>query len=69
MENTEERQHTPVRLPMYNGYTVDFRLREFRSVEHDDIEFVPFRSELGERLLSEMLAKRLVPDDVITTLS
>ncbi|MEP7287451.1 MAG: hypothetical protein ABI947_16965 [Chloroflexota bacterium] len=41
-------------LPTFRGYTIDFRLREFRKVgaAHDlDIEFIPFESEQGDALL------------------
>lgn len=50
----------PVILPRFRGYTVDFRLREFRRVGHDlpyGIEFIPFDSPKGKRLLNAMRKK------------
>ena len=45
------------RLPSVEGYTIDERLREFRKVEWKGgdpaIEFVPFESEQGGRLLEK----------------
>jgi len=40
-------------LPTFNGYTVDVRLKEFRKARsnHGLLEFVPFNSPKGERLL------------------
>lgn len=40
-------------LPIFKGYTVDIRLKEFRKVPngHGYLEFVPFYSPKGERLL------------------
>lgn len=44
------------RLADFGGYTVDFRLREFRKVDHENarIDFVAFESTKGQRLLKEM---------------
>ena len=46
------------RLPSVDGYTIDERLREFRKVDwkrgEPSIEFVPFESELGGRLLRKV---------------
>jgi hypothetical protein len=52
-------------LQNYNGYTVDYRLRQFRMCPPDFgvIEFIDFRSEKGDAILSEMLEKGLVPYD------
>jgi len=48
-------------LPIFKGYTVDRRLKEFRMVvyhnEGPNIEFIPFDSPKGQQLLSEMEAK------------
>jgi len=48
-------------LPVFKGYSVDRRLKEFRRVRyHDegpDIEFVSFDSPQGQHLLSEMEAE------------
>jgi hypothetical protein len=41
------------RLPTFKGYTVDCRLREFRKVGERGIEFIPFDSVVGRRLLTE----------------
>ena len=44
-----------VALPTFKGYTIDFRLREFRKVEYPNpIEFIPFDSPEGRNLLKEM---------------
>ena len=41
-------------LPVFNGYTVDVRLKQFRKVNKDtSIEFIDFDSEKGKRLLAE----------------
>lgn len=46
---------SPRRLPEFNGYTVDFRLREFRKVEYGKrIEFISFESEKGMKLMQKM---------------
>lgn len=50
-------------LPTYKGYTVDYRLREFRKITEDDFEIVSFDDELGDQLLVEMLEQQLVPED------
>jgi hypothetical protein len=44
----------PQRLPRFHGYAVDVQLEEFRRVERKmplGIEFVPFDSSKGKRLL------------------
>lgn len=39
-------------LPIYKGYTVDERLREFRKAEFGkELEFIQFESEKGQELL------------------
>jgi len=41
-------------LPIFNGYTVDLRLQEFRKIEADKLpEFVPLLSDKGARLFYE----------------
>lgn len=46
---------SPVRLPEFEKYTVDFRLKEFRKVEYGkSIEFISFESKEGKRLLRKM---------------
>jgi hypothetical protein len=43
------------RLPTFQGYTIDVRLKEFRKVEWDRLpEFIAFESEAGRMILSEM---------------
>ncbi len=43
-------------LPIYKGYSVDFRLKEFRKVIFGKLpEFVPFESEKGGKLVTEFL--------------
>lgn len=49
-------------LPVFRGYTVDVKLKEFRRVKHRDnpeIEFIRFESEKGKKLLDELLAEEL----------
>ena len=42
-------------LPTFKGYTVDMRLREFRRAIPDvTLEFIPFNSPKGEKLLEEL---------------
>lgn len=42
-------------LPTFNGYTVDLRLKEFRRAIPDvTLDFIPFDSPKGERLLEEL---------------
>lgn len=66
-------------LPTYKGYTVDYRLKQFRFVHpHEgplpcgcglgEIEFIEFDSEKGDQLLSEMIHKGLVPDEILGSL-
>jgi hypothetical protein len=39
-------------LPVYKGYTIDFRLQELRKIEFGKLpEFIPFRSKKGQKLL------------------
>ena len=41
-------------LPVFKGYTVDLRLREFRKIEMDKLpEFIPLVSDKGTRLFNE----------------
>lgn len=42
-------------LPTFNGYTVDMRLKEFRRAIPDvTLEFIPFDSPDGQKLLAEL---------------
>lgn len=52
-------------LQTYQGYIVDYRLRQFRTqpLDHGVIQFIDFRSEEGDTLLCEMFSKGLVPED------
>jgi hypothetical protein len=46
---------SPRRLPEFKGYTIDFRLREFRKVVYGkSIQFIDFESEKGMKLLQKM---------------
>lgn len=48
-----------LRLPKFKGWTIDYRLRELRNVEHDKgIQFVAFDSSEGKRVLREMEANQ-----------
>ena len=42
-------------LPVFNGYTVDSRLMQFRKVTSNSIEFVNFETEEGDRLLGQYI--------------
>ncbi len=45
-------------LPTFKGYTVDFRLRQFRKAEYGKaLEFIDFDSEEGQRLLDGLEAE------------
>lgn len=46
-----------VHLPVFQGYTVDVRLKEFRKADPDQgLEFVSFESPKGEKLLERFIA-------------
>lgn len=46
---------SPYKLPEFNGYTVDFRLKEFRRVVYGkSIKFIAFESNEGKKLLQKM---------------
>ena len=38
-------------LPIFEGYTVDIRLKQFRKINKKGIIFLDFNSEKGEKLL------------------
>jgi len=42
-------------LPVFRGYTVDIRLKEFRKVEKTGFIIIPFDSEKGDELLAEFI--------------
>lgn len=59
------------KLPTFRGYTVDFRLREFRRAQvGKGIESIPFASPKGERLLAAIQRRSESDsgDDVFTQL-
>jgi hypothetical protein len=42
-------------LPTFKGYTVDMRLKEFRrAIPEVTLEFIPFDSPDGQKLLAEL---------------
>lgn len=46
-------------LPTFRGYTVDFRLRQFRKVVFGNMpEFIDFASDMGRKLLAAYRCKR-----------
>jgi hypothetical protein len=47
------------KLDVFKGYTVDFRLKEFRKMEYPKkIEFIAFQTPKGKRLLAQYIAKQ-----------
>ena len=42
---------TPKKLSTFMNYTIDFRLKQFRKVKNQKIEFIDFSSEKGEKIL------------------
>ncbi len=44
-----------LRLPEFEGYFVDVRLRQFRKVHKQTVEFIDFDSEKGEKILLRYL--------------
>jgi len=43
------------KLQVFKGYTVDYRLKEFRkAIPEKCLEFVAFESSKGKRLLAQM---------------
>lgn len=57
----------PKRLPMFNGYTVDERLREFRKIHFGELpEFISFDSKRGRTLLKKLQAQGFTtPEEII----
>ncbi len=41
-------------LQTFNGYTVDLRLQEFRNINRNPMQFIPFASPKGKRLLAQI---------------
>ncbi len=50
-----KKHYRPVKLPEFRGWTVDIRLKEFRRVTDDEIEFLSFRSYEGDLLLADYI--------------
>ena len=61
-------------LTVYKGYSIDYRLKQFRKVAFEkdgnpaDIEFLDFDTERGDLLLAEMIEKDLVPQEILADL-
>ena len=46
-------------LPVFKGFTVDIRLRQFRKMEYGKLpEFIPFDSPRGEDLIADIFRER-----------
>ena len=45
------------RLKKFRGYTVDLRLREFRNINRNPMQFIEFTSPKGKKLLAQMHEK------------
>ena len=39
------------KLPIFEGYTVDIRLKQFRKINKENIQFIDFDSIEGEKIL------------------
>jgi hypothetical protein len=51
-------------LQVYKGYTVDYRLQQFRYIHEDGlIDFIDFNSFRGNEILDQMLEDGAVPED------
>lgn len=59
MTEEENGREMPRRLPVFEEYTVDERLREFRKVDYakPSIEFVSFDSPEGRKMLEKVRAR------------
>jgi len=56
IENCNTKEAVVRKLPVFRGYTVDMRLRQFRKVSRlGSIEFIDFDSPKGAELLSVFL--------------
>jgi hypothetical protein len=56
----EVRIMAAVRLPTFKGWTVDYSLRQFRKLIYGKkVEFVPFDSPKGQRLLAQIAKQGL----------
>src|SRR5437870_4155309 len=60
------------KLPVFVGYTVDFKLQEFRKLEYNSVpEFISFNSAKGRRLLKALRKEtimKLLPKDILNKL-
>lgn len=57
------------KLPVYKGYTIDYRCKEFRKINWGELpEWIPFDSDKGDRLLCELIKKDLIPQDILVNL-
>lgn len=55
--------NTPTKLPVFKGYVVDYRLREFRLMNYpDQSEFISFQSPQGFKMLQEYESTLLAID-------
>ena len=54
-------ENKTIQLEIFNGYTIDFRLKQFRKVDYSNktIEFIEFNSKKGQQLLKEYYKKKL----------
>ncbi len=43
------------KLPLFNGYTVDLRLKQFRMITGEKLFFFDFNSKKGEKILKEYI--------------
>ena len=55
------KENMPPRLPIFEGYCVDVRLKEFRKVNNQQIDFISFQSKKGEKILNRYI-KTLNPE-------
>lgn len=61
-------------LPKYKNWTVDYRLKQFRKVHWTKtgnpakIEFEDFEDPKGDKMLSQMIRKGLVPNEILVNL-
>jgi hypothetical protein len=57
-----EEQNIPIQLPVFKGYTIDKRLREFRKLEFGQMpEFIPFDTPKGQNIIRDMANGKGIP--------
>lgn len=61
------------KLPTYKGWTVDYKLKEFRQVRQlkdgsRHLSTRPFDTFRGDYLLGKMISKNLVPREILVEL-